>query len=299
MPLFNITLSRFQALRLLMFEPSCAFQLSSTHAATSTGGSEKSQAVAPPAPAALPAPASAGMPDAPPAPAARVPPLPAAAPPLPAVGCGAAPAPAPPAFCERPLDPAVRVTIPLAPAPPLMAAVLPTLLPAAPNAPGAPATANVPAAAAEPPTAAVCAGSPALKVSPEQPAAAANIRGEHSAARTASLCTRVSAELVLVSTDDWFTVMYECDASQTSGLTEMPAAGRAAPVSVASAPARRTRRARAEALFGREQHQAAKARALQVARGAARRGMPQAVAQHDEPLDGLVELGSLQPTIRS
>src|SRR5262245_51560380 len=48
-PLFNITLSRFQALRFLMFEPSCAFQLSSIHFATSVGGADQSHSVEPPA----------------------------------------------------------------------------------------------------------------------------------------------------------------------------------------------------------------------------------------------------------
>jgi hypothetical protein len=159
------------------------------------------------------------MPAAPPAPAARVPPLPAAAPPLPAAGRRAGPAPAPPTFWELPLDPAVRVAMPRAPAPPLMAAVLPALLPVAPSAP---ATASEPAAPAEPPTAAVCAGSPVLALSPEQPAEAANIRGEQSAARRASLWTRAS-------TNDWFAVMHGCDATQASELTEMRAVGRASP----------------------------------------------------------------------
>jgi hypothetical protein len=46
-PLLSITLSRFQALRFLMFEPSCPLQLSSIHLATSLGGADQSHSVGP------------------------------------------------------------------------------------------------------------------------------------------------------------------------------------------------------------------------------------------------------------
>src|SRR6478609_9765319 len=69
-PLFNITLSKFQAFRFLMLVPSSELQLSLTHADTLVGGADQSHGPVPPLPAfAEPAaPPFAFMPPVPPVP---------------------------------------------------------------------------------------------------------------------------------------------------------------------------------------------------------------------------------------
>src|SRR5260221_6889908 len=138
-PLFSITLSRFHAWRDRMFPPSCAFQLSSTHAATPGGGSDQSHAVDPPAPAppALdpdpPLPAAPAVPAAPALPVPPAPPAPPAAPP--ALG-----APPPPSAAAAP--PASAAPLPLFPA--LEIDTVPPLLTALPPMPAPPEPVEVP-----------------------------------------------------------------------------------------------------------------------------------------------------------
>src|SRR5207253_2154859 len=116
-PLLNITLSRFQSLRVCTFIPSCPAQLSSIHAATLAGGADT---VHPPLPAA-PAP----PPAAPPAPLlpAAPPVLAPAAPPL------LVPAAPPLLVPAAPPDPAELPAEPAAPAAPDELPALPPLLP--------------------------------------------------------------------------------------------------------------------------------------------------------------------------
>jgi hypothetical protein len=83
LPWFNITLSRFQAFRVLTLLPSCAFQLSSTHAETLLGGAAVSQLAVPlppdePPPLLVLAPAAPALTEPPPAfvPATLLPALP-------------------------------------------------------------------------------------------------------------------------------------------------------------------------------------------------------------------------------
>src|SRR3954470_877277 len=97
-PLFNITLSRFQSLRVLMLLLSCEPQLSLTQAETFAGGADQSHAPEPPPP---PPPNVA-----PPAPAPAAPPPPASEPPAcPTLEPAAPGVPAPPPATAPPLPP--------------------------------------------------------------------------------------------------------------------------------------------------------------------------------------------------
>src|SRR6478736_358119 len=172
-PLFNITLSKFQAFRFLMLVPSSELQLSLTHADTLAGGADQSHAPVPPLPAfaeppfALLPPAPALPPFLPPVPALPpllpplpalppaplVPPVPALVPPEPLPLALAVPAdPAAAAFA---LPPSAVVALPPVVVPePALAALPPTLtvppLPGELPLPASPTSSGVELAAEQP-----------------------------------------------------------------------------------------------------------------------------------------------------
>jgi len=188
-PLFNITLSKFQAFRFLMLVPSSELQLSLTHAVTLAGGADQSHAPVPPLPAfaepaappfALVPPAPALPPLLPPVPALPpllppppalppallVPPVPGFVPPVPVLGAPAVPA-----------DPAA-VLLAL---PPTVVAALPPVVVPEPALDALPPVLTVPALPGELPLPASLTSS-GVELADEQPSQASDKMIEHARA---------------------------------------------------------------------------------------------------------------------